>query len=298
MKVRTLILLAGLLGASGLACADEDLIERGEYLVHAGGCITCHTDKKGHGPYLAGGRALKTLFGTFYTPNITPDPETGIGRWSDDDFVRAFREGVNPKGKNLYPAFPYTSYTGITRGDLLAIKAYLFSLPPTHHPNRPHDLPWYLSFRWLVSPWKWLNFEPGVFKPDPARSAAWNRGAYLVRHLGHCGECHTPRNWMGGLERDRALAGNPEGPEGGKVPDITPDRKTGIGTWSASDIDYFLESGMLPDGDFAGGAMSDVIDDNTSDLTADDRKAIAEYLKSVPPLPSAAGDGGQKKGER
>jgi mono/diheme cytochrome c family protein len=286
MKVRAAI-LAGLLGASGLACADEGFIKRGEYLVHAGGCIACHTDDDGHGPYLAGGRALKTLFGTFYPPNITPDPETGIGRWSDDDFVRAFREGVNPEGENLYPVFPYTSYTGVTRGDLLAIKAYLFSLPPVHHPNRPHDLPWYLSFRWLLWGWKWFNFEPGVFKPDPARSAVWNRGAYLVEHLGHCGECHTPRNWMGGLERSRALAGNPDGPEDGRVPDITPDRKTGIGTWSVSDIDYFLQTGMLPDGDFAGGAMSSVIDDNTSYLTAADRKAIAEYLKSVPALPGS-----------
>lgn len=297
MKVRAAI-LGGLLSAWGLACADEGLIKRGEYLVHAGGCITCHTDEDRHGPYLAGGRALKAPFGTFYTPNITPDLETGIGRWSDDDFVRAFREGVNPEGENLYPAFPYTSYTGVTRADLLAIKAYLFSLPPVHHPNRPHDLPWYLSFRWLLRGWKWLNFEPGVFKPDPARSAVWNRGAYLVRHLGHCGECHTPRNWMGGLERDRALAGNPDGPEDGTVPDITPDRKTGIGTWSASDIDYFLQTGMLPDGDFAGDAMSSVIDDNTSHLTADDRKAIAEYLKSVPALPSAAGVGKRKTDDR
>jgi len=301
MKVRAAI-LGALLGAWGLTCADEGLIKRGEYLVHAGGCIPCHTDEDRDGPYLAGGRALRTPFGTFYTPNITPDLETGIGRWSNDDFVRAFREGVNPEGENLYPVFPYTSYTGVTRADLLAIKAYLFSLPPVHHPNRPHDLPWYLSFRWLVWGWKWLNFEPGVFKPDPARSAVWNRGAYLVRHLGHCGECHTPRNWMGGLERNRALAGNPDGPEGGSVPNITPNRKTGIGTWSASDIDYFLQTGMLPDGDFAGDAMSSVIDDNTSYLTAEDRNAIAEYLKSVPALPGVGKrrteDSGQKSVRR
>jgi mono/diheme cytochrome c family protein len=284
-------ILAGLLCASGLVCAADTIVQRGHYLVYAGGCITCHTDQEHSGAYLAGGRALKTPFGTFYTPNITPDKETGIGRWSDDDFVRAFREGVNPQGENLYPAFPYTSYTGITREDLLAIKAYLFSVPVVHHPNREHDLPWYLSYRWLLSGWKWLNFEPGVFKPDPSRSAQWNRGAYLVRHLGHCGECHTPRNWMGGMERRRALAGNPDGPEGGKVPDITPDTKTGIGTWSVSDIDYFLLTAMLPDGDFAGSGMSEVIDDNTSHLTAEDRKAIAEYLKAVPALPAAAGSG-------
>jgi mono/diheme cytochrome c family protein len=280
--------LAAFLCASWLACADDTIVQRGEYLVHAGGCITCHTDQDNAGEYLAGGRALKTRFGTFYTPNITPDVETGIGGWSDEDFVRAFREGVTPRGENLYPVFPYTSYTGVTREDLLAIKAYLFSLPPAHQPNREHDLPWYLSFRWLLSGWKWLNFEPGVFKADPSRSALWNRGAYLVRHLGHCGECHTPRNWLGGLEYHRELAGNPDGPDDSRVPDITPDRKSGIGTWSVSDIDYFLQTGMLPDGDFTGSAMSDVIDDNTSQLTADDREAIGEYLKSLPPLPSAA----------
>jgi mono/diheme cytochrome c family protein len=284
-------ILAALLCVSGLACADDTVVRRGEYLVHAGGCITCHTDEENGGGYLSGGRALKTPFGTFYTPNITPDANTGIGGWSDEDFVRAFRDGVNPQGANLYPAFPYTSYAGITRDDLLAIKAYLFSVPPVHQPSREHDLPWYLSYRFVLGGWKWLNFNPGVYTPDPSRSAAWNRGAYLVRHLGHCGECHTPRNWSGGLERQKALAGNPNGPEDGKVPNITPDRKTGIGTWSLSDIEYFLETGMLPDGDFTGSVMSDVIDDSTSHLTEYDRKAVAEYLHSLPPLPSAAGSG-------
>jgi mono/diheme cytochrome c family protein len=283
------LVLACILLVPGIACAGGDAVRRGEYLVYAGGCITCHTDEENGGKYLAGGRALKTPFGTFYTPNITPDVTTGIGAWNDDDFVRAFREGVNPQGENLYPAFPYTSYTGIKRDDLLAIKAYLFSLTPVEQPNRKHDLPWYLSYRWVLSIWNWLNFEPGVFKPDPARPPQWNRGAYLVRHLGHCGECHTPRNWMGGLERSRELAGNPDGPEGGKVPNITPDRATGIGSWTASDIAYFLQTGMLPDGDFAGSSMSDVIDDNTSQLRENDRKAIAAYIESLPALPTAAG---------
>jgi mono/diheme cytochrome c family protein len=281
------VFLAGLAGIANHVLADEDLVKRGEYLVYAGGCITCHTDEENQGTLLAGGRALVTPFGTFYTPNITPDRETGIGAWSDTDFIRAFREGLSPNGEHYYPAFPYTAYTGILHEDLLAIKAYLFSLEPVQQPNRLHELPWYVSWRALLTGWKWLNFEPGEFRPDPSRSEEWNRGAYLVRHLGHCAECHTPRDLTGGLKRQWELAGNPQGPEEEVVPNITPDDTTGIGRWSVSDITYFLESGMLPDGDFAGGAMSAVIDDNTSHLSDEDRKAIAIYLKSLPPLPTA-----------
>lgn len=284
MRAAALVLAAALGPGSALG-AEAGAVQRGEYLLYAGGCVTCHTAEDGEP--LAGGRALESPVGIFFTPNITPDRETGIGAWSDEDFVRAFRNGVAPGGAHYYPAFPYTSYTGIARDDLLAIKAYLFSLKPVSHPNRPHELGWY-AFRWLLGPWKWLNFEPGVFQPDPARSEQWNRGAYLVRHLGHCGECHTPRTWSSGLDRSRSLAGNPDGPEGEAVPNVTPDKESGIGRWSASDVEYFLETGMLPDGDFAGGAMSEVIDDNTSRLTPEDREAIAVYLESLPPLPSAA----------
>jgi mono/diheme cytochrome c family protein len=282
------VFLAGLAGIVNHVLADEDLVKRGEYLVYAGGCIACHTDEENQGTPLAGGRALVTPFGTFYTPNVTPDRETGIGAWSDTDFIRAFREGISPNGEHYYPAFPYTAYTGILREDLLTIKAYLFSLEPVQQPNRLHQLPWYASWRASLTGWKWLNFESGEFRPDPSRSEEWNRGAYLVRHLGHCAECHTPRDLTGGLKRQRELAGNPQGPEEEVVPNITPDDATGIGRWSVSDITYFLESGMLPDGDFAGGAMGAVIDDNTRHLSDEDRKAIAVYLKSLPPLPTAA----------
>ena len=282
------VFFAGLAGIVNHVLADEDLVKRGEYLVYAGGCIACHTDEENQGTLLAGGRALVTPFGTFYTPNITPDRETGIGAWSDMDFIRAFREGISPNGEHYYPTFPYTAYTGILREDLLAIKAYLFSLEPVQQLNRLHQLPWYTSWRALLMGWKWLNFEPGEFRSDTSRSEEWNRGAYLVRHLGHCAECHTPRDLTGGLKRQWELAGNPQGPEEEVVPNITPDDTTGIGRWSVSDITYFLESGMLPDGDFAGGAMSAVIDDNTRHLSDEDRKAIAVYLKSLPPLPTAA----------
>lgn len=267
--------------------ADQAAIERGRYLLNAGGCVTCHTpEDAGPNAPLTGGRALETPFGIFYTPNITPDPETGIGNWSNDDFIRAFREGLTPEGDHYYPTFPYTSYTGISARDLLDLKAYLFSLEPVHQPNRDHDLRWFV-FRIGMSSWKWLNFERGEFRPDPEQSEQWNRGAYLVRHLGHCGECHTPRSWTGGLDKDYHLAGNPQGPEGGKVPNLTP-HETGLGNWSVDDITFMLDMGMLPDGDFVGGAMGSVIDDNTRHLTPEDREAIAVYLKALPPLPSAA----------
>jgi mono/diheme cytochrome c family protein len=268
--------------------ASEDPLQRGEYLLYAGGCISCHTVKdSGEQGFLAGGVALATPFGTFYTPNITPDKETGIGNWSDADFIRALRYGFSPRGTHYYPAFPYTSYSGMKRQDLLDLKAYLSSLPPIKQENKPHALVWYASQRFPLRGWKWLNLTNGEFKPDPDESEQWNRGAYLVRHLGHCGECHTPRNLIGAMNSDRFLSGNPNGPEGDAVPNITPDRETGIGKWSQSDIVSYLESGILPDGDYAGSAMVDVIDDNTSKLTDEDRKAIAVYLKSLPALPKA-----------
>ncbi len=283
--LRSVATLAAL--TAGVAAAEEDPLERGRYLLHAGGCITCHTPENHDGDNaLVGGRAMETPFGTFYTPNITPDPETGIGAWSDADFIRAFRDGISPDGSHYFPTFPYTSYTGITDQDLLDLKAYLFSLDPVHRPNQEHDLHWFV-FRVGMGFWKWLNFEPGAFEPDPEQPEQWNRGAYLVRHLGHCGECHTPRSWTGGLDLDYWLAGNPDGPEASRVPNITP-HESGIGNWSISDITFMLELGMLPDGDFVGGSMGAVIEDNTSKLTEEDRQAIAVYLKSLPALPSEA----------
>jgi mono/diheme cytochrome c family protein len=278
-------LLLACLALRPVAAGTE--VERGRYLATAAGCVTCHTeDAEGAAPW-AGGRALATPFGTFYTPNITPDPGTGIGTWSDEDFVTALHEGRGPAGA-YFPAFPFTSYTGMTTEDALALKAYLFSLAPVRRENRPHELPWYLG-QFAARAWGWLFFEPVRFVPDEARGAQWNRGAYLVRHLGHCGECHTPRNRLGALRADRELAGNPEGPEDRSVPDITPDEKDGIGAWSTEEIETFLELGMFPDGDFAGAGMGAVVDDNTSQLTPEDRHAIAVYLKSLPPLPKGGG---------
>lgn len=285
-QLRVAAAAAWLLAGAG-AGADESLVERGEYLIHAGGCIECHTEDRDAALPFAGGRSIDSAFGTFYSPNITPDVETGIGAWSDDDFVRAFWEGVSPDGDDYYPAFPYTSYTGISRADLLAMKAYLFSLDPVRKAAPEHKLAWYISTRLAAGAWKLRYFDAARFVPDADRPTDWNRGAYLVRHLGHCGECHTPRGWSGALDAQRELAGNGNTPDGEVIPNITPHREDGIGKWSTSDIEYFLDLGMLPDGDFAGSSMSSVIDNTTSRLTRADRLAIATYLKSLAPLASA-----------
>jgi mono/diheme cytochrome c family protein len=271
-----------------LAAMAETPAERGRYLAAAGGCVSCHTEDREGAPPFAGGRALVTDFGTFYSPNITPDRVTGIGNWTDEQFVAALHEGTGPGGTVYFPAFPYPAYAGMTRDDALAIKAYLFSLPPVSHTNRAHDLRWFLRSRLAAAAWRWLFFRPLTFVRDAARDEIWNRGAYLVRHLGHCGECHTPRNFLGVPIAAREMAGNPAGPEHRKVPNITPDETDGIGDWSASDLETFLEIGMLPDGDFAGSGMGQVIDENTSQLTPEDRRAIVSYLRALPPRPGAA----------
>jgi mono/diheme cytochrome c family protein len=273
-----------LLLASAAAAADAgaDLVARGAYLATAAGCANCHTDGAHGGKPYAGGLALGTPFGTFYSPNITPDPETGIGRWNDAQFLRALREGVRADGANLFPVFPYTSYTKILDEDARAIKAFLFSLPPVRQPNRPNDVSFPFSWRFLQNGWKLLFFTEGPFKPAPDRSAAYNRGAYLVTSLAHCGECHTPRNSLGGIDPDRFLAGAPPpGPDGKKAPNITPDRQTGIGNWSEDDIVGVLTDGHTPNFDEVGGPMAEVVKD-TARLTDEDRRAIAVYLRSVP----------------
>jgi mono/diheme cytochrome c family protein len=257
------------------------LVARGAYLANAADCETCHTDKEHHGQPYAGGRALATPFGTFYSPNITPDPETGIGSWSEAQFLRALRLGVRPDGANYFPVFPYPSFTKITDQDARAIKAYLFSLPAVRQANRTHDVSFPFSWRFLQTGWKLLFFNPGPFRPAPERSAAYNRGAYLVTALAHCGECHTPRNWFGAMESDRFLAGNPNGPDGKRVPNITSDPKTGIGKWSEDEIVGLLTDGHTPEFDFVSGAMGEVVT-TTARLSEEDRRAIAVFLRSVP----------------
>lgn len=277
----------GLMLVAAAAVAQDDAaseVARGEYMLRAGLCAVCHTAEDGE--FLAGGRALDSPYGTFYTPNITPDPEHGIGDWSDADFVRALREGVSPDGAHYYPAFPYPAYTQLKREDMLAIKRYLETVDPVERANQPHDLVWYASWRQPLAVWKWLYFEPGVFEPDPDQSAQHNRGAYLAEAAGHCAECHSPRGLLGAIDESRRYAGAIDGPEGKSTPNITPS-KDGIGGWTVKMLSFYLEVGMDPDGDFAGSLMAPVIDDGTSHLTKEDRRAMATYLLSLPPLPDA-----------
>ena len=280
-QIGAALLLLALMQAAP-ALGEEDPVERGEYLVRAGGCFSCHT--AAGGPKLAGGRALTTPFGTFYTPNITPDPDTGIGRWTDAQFLRALRDGIRPDGANYFPVFPYTSFTGIADNDALALKAYLFSLPAVRQQNRPHDVPFPLSWRFLQSGWKLLFFTPGPFRPAPDRNAAYNRGAYLVTALAHCGECHTPRNFLGATRSDLSLAGTADGPDGQVVPNVTPDPGTGIGKWEKDDVVELLRTGKTPEQSRVKGAMREVIQDGLKYLSKSDLEAIADYLLAQPAI--------------
>ena len=279
--MRLLVVAALLVALAGPAAAD-DLLARGEYLTRAGGCFSCHTVPGG--TPLAGGRALETPFGTFYSPNITPDAETGIGRWSAADFRQALRRGVRPDGASYFPVFPYPSFSGITDDDLEAMRAYLMSRPAARQPNRPHAVAFPFSWRFLQRGWKLLFFRPGPFTPDPHQSAARNRGAYLVTALTHCGECHTPRNAFGALTHDRPLAGTPDGPDDMPVPNITPDKTTGIGDWTREELAELLKTGTTPELGTVKGAMREAIQDGLRDLTAEDRAAIADYVFAQPPI--------------
>lgn len=256
-------------------------ITRGEYLFEISGCRHCHTADDS--APLAGGRPLETPFGTFYTPNITAHPEAGIGAWSADDFARALRHGVAPDGSHYYPAFPFPAYTRMSDADARAIHAYILGQPIAEQPNREHDLPWYLAWRLAARAWQWLFFTPGELKPDADSSAGLNRGAYIAEALGHCQECHTPRNWFGVLRPELAYAGNADGPEGEKVPNITSDPDAGIGDWSRDSLETFLRFGERPDGEYTAGTMDAVIQ-GLNRLTDGDRDALIEYLRSLPPI--------------
>jgi mono/diheme cytochrome c family protein len=265
-----------ILVAAAAAGADEASAERGRYLYEAADCAGCH----GLGSP-TGGLALKTPFGIFHAPNITPDRETGIGAWSEADFRRALRDGVGPNGKQLFPVFPFPSFTAMTDADIGDLFAYLRTLAPAAQPNKRHELRFPFGWRRLMAAWRDLFFKPGPYRPDPARDAEWNRGNYLVHAVAHCGECHTPRNAFGALEESRAFAGNIGGPDGQNAPNITPDLVTGIGKWSIADIEQLLKSGLTPDYDMVGSGMRAVVR-GTARLTDADRHAIAVYVKTVP----------------
>ncbi len=253
----------------------------GEIIFNAGGCSSCHAvPNQPDRLKLGGGVAIPSPFGTFYAPNISPDPDDGIGRWSEADFVNAVRKGISPDGTHYFPAFPYTSYAHATVPDVRDLFAFLKTLPPVKGKVRDHDVPFPFNIRRNVGIWKLLFFDDKLIVPDQSRPASWNRGAYLVGSFGHCAECHSPRNFLGGIIAAQRFAGGPN-PEGeGWVSNITP---KGIGEWSQKDIASYLEDGVTPDGDSAGAAMVRVIK-NTSQLKPADRDAIAEYVKSLPPV--------------
>lgn len=264
-----------------LADTSADQITRGKAVLQASGGCTCHTDVENDGPPLAGGRPMQTPFGVFFSTNITPDSETGIGKWSDADFLRAMREGRAPDGSAYFPTFPYTSFTGMTDADVLDLKAYLFSLAPVRRENRPHDA--WPPFGWRISAWawQWMFFEPKRFEPDPAKSTSWNRGAYLSNAVAHCGECHTPRNLAGALDRSQWLRGSRDGPEGELAPNITADPEDGIGDWTDPDLIWFLQTALLPDGDDVQGLMREVIEEGYTHMPESDLQAIADYLRQL-----------------
>ena len=257
-------------------------VANGQTMFNAGGCSSCHAvPNQPDRTRLGGGLALPSPFGTFYVPNISPDPNDGIGRWSEADFVTAVQKGTSPSGAHYYPAFPYPSYQRAKVEDIRDLFAYLKTLAPVAGRVRDHELPFPFNIRRTVGIWKWLFLDGKPFAADAAHSAAWNRGAYLVNGLGHCAECHSPRNFLGGIIAAQRFAGAPN-PEGeGWVPNIT--QKGDLAEWSVKDIAYFLETGDLPEGDKAVGSMARVIK-NTSQLSPQDRGAMAEYLKSLPPV--------------
>ncbi|HEY0328636.1 MAG TPA: cytochrome c [Rhodopseudomonas sp.] len=251
----------------------------GQTVFNAGGCASCHaTPDQPDRIRLGGGLAIASPFGTFHVPNISPDPADGIGRWSEADFVTAVLKGTSPAGTHYYPAFPYGSYAHARLDDIRDLFGYLKTLPAVAGQAPGHELAFPFNIRRNVGIWKALFFDGKPFAPDPAQLAQWNRGAYLVNGLGHCAECHSPRNALGGIVASQRFAGGPN-PEGkGWVPNIT---QKGLAAWSDKDIGYFLETGQTPEGDTAGGSMARVIR-NTSQLSAEDRAAMAVYLKSLP----------------
>lgn len=271
--------------AAALPAAAQTQVELGRYLARAGDCEYCHTAEGGKA--WAGGRAMPTGLGVIYTPNITPDKATGIGGWSNDDFYRALHAGHDDDGDALYPAFPYPWFTKVRRADVDAIKAYLDTLQPVSRPNQP--LPWWLRFRPMVAGWNLLNFDKGEYRDDTRKSAQWNRGAYLVEGLGHCGDCHTPKRFLGGTIDSRHLGGGSTEAGfgiGWFAPSLDGNDRSGLGQWSVADIAQYLQTGVSRR-TASAGPMSEVIRNSTSHLSDADLTAIAVYLKDQPPRDDA-----------
>jgi mono/diheme cytochrome c family protein len=299
LKLRRALLLVIVAGAIGLAIfwfvtipatvpalgAHQVNVKNGRTMFFASGCASCHVSQGQTDPSrLGGGLGLHSPFGTFYTPNISSDPKDGIGAWTEQQFVNAMLKGTTPQGSHYFPAFPYTSYRLMTVADVRDLYAHMKTLPAVQGRAPDHDVPFPFNLRRPLGGWKLLFFNDAPFAPDPKQSAEWNRGAYLVNGPGHCAECHSPRNLLGGIKSAQRLAGGPN-PEGkGWVPNIT---QAGLKDWAVDDIEYLLESGMTPEGDSVGSNMSPVIR-NTARLSKEDRKAMAVYLKSLPAVEGPA----------
>lgn len=272
-----------LMASASFAAAPIGDSRRGEYLMKAAGCMGCHTaEAKGAAPF-AGGRELKTPFGTFFGPNITPHAQAGLGRWTEADFVRAMREGRRPDGGHYFPAFPYPSFTKMTDADLKDLWAFMRMIPPHPQASREHQLKFPFGFRPLVQAWKWMFFKPGPEAADPKLTPVQARGAYLTNALGHCGECHTPRNFLGGPKKDRLLAGTKAGNGVKSTANLTP---AALKKWNDDELKEFLVSGQTPDMDSANSSMMEVIQNTTSQLTAQDMAAMIAYLRAVPAVES------------
>ncbi|HWZ06269.1 MAG TPA: cytochrome c [Bradyrhizobium sp.] len=262
--------------------ARTSMVERGAYLTRAADCVACHTS--GGGKEYAGGLAIRLPFGTLYSTNITPDKETGVGNYSDQDFLDAVRRGVRRDGARLYPAMPYASYSYMTDADVLAIKAYLFSLPPVHAQAPENTLTFPYNQRWAMIFWSAL-FNPDTrFAPDSDRSPEWNRGAYLAEALAHCGECHTPRNLAFALDNRKKFAGALTA--GWRAFNISSDKATGIGGWRDEDLVAYLAIGHADGHGTASGPMGEAVDHSFSQLAQEDIRAVVAYLRTVPPIAS------------
>jgi mono/diheme cytochrome c family protein len=303
MRTFSFILCLWLPGVSTAAAAappDEAALllrEQGAFLARVGGCADCHTQMRYPHDYMAGGYPLVTPFGTFYTPNLTPDPGTGIGTWREKDFRRALRRGISKDGTPLYPAFPYPSYTKMTDEDIHALYVYFRSLPPVVRVNREHELSFPLAFELWLPPnrrpymrlpavvWRDLYLEQGPIKPrEGAKWSKWNRGAYLVEAVAHCAECHTSRDVLGGLDKDLWMAGSYDEIKKKVIPNLTPAVETGLASWSPQAFKTFLVSGVRPDGTKSTDPDMGMVIQNMPVLPPEDMDALVEYLRALPPI--------------
>ncbi|WP_354106203.1 cytochrome c [Bradyrhizobium sp. LB14.3] len=286
----TLLALAVLTTVAQAQDKSSDVIARGEYLARAGDCTACHTAPEGR--LFAGGHAMPTPFGTIYTSNITPDADTGIGKWSADDFYKTMHNGRFPDGGLIYPAMPFASYTKVTRADSDAIFAYLRSIAPVNQKNKPHELRFPYDNRQLILGWRTLYFREGEFKPDTTKSVEWNRGAYLVEGLGHCAMCHSPINALGGTSQADTFKGGLIPMQNWYAPSLTNNREAGLGDWSIKDITDLLQTGVSMRG-VVYGPMAEVVHNSLQYLNDEDTRAMAVYLKGIaepspPPAASSA----------